>query len=189
MDPIKDGLFHIFTLRYPTPTSSPLHPTPPHGEIFELAPRRLVGCIDPSFPIAAPHSLFTNRSRRCGQKLPRRGIASRTTVVVLCIDPALSLVLRLGMKIVYTYGVAPSAMVVQPFAFTTFVSTEFWNMTRDSTLQGRPRYTVPTTLAPDAAVTCHMLEFGQTELICDLGDIQCCGRRRSGKHQLDLLGK
>lgn len=97
MDPIKDGLFHIFTLRYPTPTSSPLHPTAPHGEIFELGPRHLVGCINPSFPIAAPHSLFTNRSRRRGQKLPRRRIASRTTVVVLCIDSVLSLVLRLGI--------------------------------------------------------------------------------------------
>jgi hypothetical protein len=83
-------------ISYPIIIPTTSHSTP-RGN-FELAPRLLVGCVDPSFPIAAPHSLFANRSRGRGQKLSRRGIASRTTVVVLGIDPVFLLVLYFGMK-------------------------------------------------------------------------------------------
>lgn len=83
-------------ISYPNIIPTTSHSTP-RGN-FELAPRLLVGSVDPSFPIAAPHSLFANRSRGRGQKLPRRGIASRTTVVVLCIDPVLLSVLYLCMN-------------------------------------------------------------------------------------------
>ena len=94
---------------------------------------QLIQSINPTVPIR-PDLALSNGCRGCGFILSAGGGGTCSSIAILLVDAAISdrslviLTDRVSPRAnlcVVTHGVAPSAIVVQPLAFTTSVSVEY----------------------------------------------------------------